>query len=458
MDATLSKYGQQFQITALSLFFKNKSFTNQIKDILKPDYFDNKYTRWICEKGIEYLEKYKTFPTESQMFEDLKTIIDKSIPENNKKLYFTTLDSIKDVTLEDRVFIEEEINNFCLTKHALLKVEEQENNILAGNFDKAREIAFETYKPLNVASEELDFTKDYGVLFNENIKHNPVSLPFPTFNANTKGGPGAGDLVVVCGQSSLGKTACLTAIARHACAEGKKVLYFSLETKNTQLMSRALAGLVGIKQEDLDSHQSLVAARLKELKGEIKFIRYKATQARTATMKLKIEELKSQGFFPELIIVDGLNQVKLPPGMRVTDTNEKFEYLAEELRDLGSDLLCPVFTAFQSNRGGFNTEYADEQNIGKAIEVYQVCDIMIMLTQSIPMQEIGEVYIQLLKNRLGKKGITIKAAYDPNLGTFIEMAEVLRSELMSKSEKNNQIKTIEKVQEKIEQYKRNNER
>ncbi len=39
-----------------------------------------------------------------------------------------------------------------------------------------------------------------------------------------------------------------------------------------------------------------------------------------------------------------------------------------------------------THNSGYNQEYADEQNIGKAIEVYQVADWMVLFTQSLPMQ------------------------------------------------------------------------
>lgn len=453
MEKNLSKYGQAFQITTLSLFFKNKTFTNKIKDIILPEYFDNKYTKWLCEKGLVYLSKYNNFSREDKIFDDLKIIIEKEIPANSQNLYKLALENIKTADLSNREFVEEEVEKFCFTKHALLKIKEQENNILTGNFDKAREVAFTAYKPIAAECEEMDLKEDFQAAVNEILIHKPIPTPFETFNKNAKGGPGIGDLVIVGAASSLGKTAFLTATARHVAILGYNVLYFSLETKNTQLMSRALAGLTGVQQELLGEHSQLIESKIKETKGTIKFIRYKATQARVASMKLKIEELKARGFFPDLIIVDGLNQVKLPPGKKVVDNNEKFEYLAEELRDLGTELMCPIYAAFQSNRGGFNVDYADEQNIGKAIEVYQVADLFIMLTQSIPMLEKGEAYVQLLKNRLGRKGITIRVSYDPNLGMFTELEEIQRSVLLTKNQKTEMITNIGKITEKIEQYK-----
>ncbi len=88
-----------------------------------------------------------------------------------------------------------------------------------------------------------------------------------------------------------------------------------------------------------------------------------------------------------------------------------------------------------THNSGFNVEVADEQNIGKAIEVYQVCDWMVMLTQTVTMLEQGLVNAVLLKNRLGKKGVMVECDYDPNKGTFIETREVQRSVLFDRKDK-----------------------
>ena len=94
-DKNLGKYGQAFQLTTLSLFFKERSFTNRIKDILRPEYFDNKYTKWFCERGLEYLEKYNAFSSETKIFSDLRTVIENEVPSAAKKIYEVTLESIE---------------------------------------------------------------------------------------------------------------------------------------------------------------------------------------------------------------------------------------------------------------------------------------------------------------------------------------------------------------------------
>jgi len=96
---------------------------------------------------------------------------------------------------------------------------------------------------------------------------------------------------------------------------------------------------------------------------------------------------------------------------------------------------------------------ADEQNIGKAIEVYQVCDFMLMFTQSIPQQETSECHVQVLKNRLGPKGLTLKLQYDPNKCVFTEVETVQRSLLYDRKLRTEITKGLDTMQDRIDKAK-----
>lgn len=448
LEKNFSKFGQSFQLSTLSLLIQDKTFANKIKLILKPEYFDNKYNQFLCQAILEFIDNYHCQPD----FETLKTIIETQITTGTK-LYLLALESIKNVELDKREFIETEVSKFCFTRHALNSLEEEKTNILSGKFDKAREVAFNKYKPLASSVSEVDLKKDFRKIFNTEVR-NPIPTPLPSMNLVSKGGPGAGDLCIIVAQSNFGKSMYLIATAKHAAALGKKVLYISLETDNIQLLQRVIANISGLSQDLLTEHPELVEKRIQAMVGDIKFVELKSLQARVDVIQSLIEEKKSEGFFPDLIVVDGLNQLKLPKGEKASNSNDKFEYLAEELRDMAKELKVPVYAAFQGNRGAFNVEHADEQNIGKAIEVYQVCDWMLLFTQSLPMQDSGECFVQLLKNRLGPKGLTLKLKYNPSKATFEELETVNRSLLLDKKLRADVSTGIETLSSRIQQIKK----
>lgn len=217
----------------------------------------------------------------------------------------------------------------------------------------------------------------------------------------------------------------LIAVSRHANAHGKNVVFFSFEIGGSDMLRRHIAGLNNLKQEDVKTNRKVIEMRFKdEGLGEFVLIEERATNARIAVIKNHLEYLKSTGFFPDMICVDALNQLKQPIGMRFDNDNQKFEYLAEELRDMANDYELPVYTVMQTNRSGFNSEIVDIQAIGKAIEPFQVADVLITFSQT--RAEANELKCKafLVKNRLGKKNILLLCHYDPNMCVFDEIAVV----------------------------------
>ena len=63
MTDRLSSFGYTFQVKVLSSLFKEKSFLNQIIDILDTSYFENQANQFIVDSIREYFQKYKTPPT-----------------------------------------------------------------------------------------------------------------------------------------------------------------------------------------------------------------------------------------------------------------------------------------------------------------------------------------------------------------------------------------------------------
>ena len=59
MSDTFNTYGYSFQIKLLAALFKNKTFLQQISDILDSNYFESDANKWIADTVIEYFEEYE---------------------------------------------------------------------------------------------------------------------------------------------------------------------------------------------------------------------------------------------------------------------------------------------------------------------------------------------------------------------------------------------------------------
>ena len=94
-----------------------------------------------------------------------------------------------------------------------------------------------------------------GLIKRRRDGHEPIiSTPYTSFNGLVPGFYG-GDLVVVAGRPSMGKTALAGSLALHVANMGRPVLFFSLEMSAYQIVGRILAGLSGILPTVIQSGQ-----------------------------------------------------------------------------------------------------------------------------------------------------------------------------------------------------------
>lgn len=443
----LSKYGKDFQVKLLSLLIKDRPFAFSIIPIIKDIYFSDVYlkTIFVCLK--DYISKHHTTPS----IDNLKITLE--IVGEKIATYEKILETIDTINLDDREFVIQNSREFCFTKHALAENEKMIIALKEGNFQTAKKISIESFQFSGLETAKiLDLKKDIDKVQKVQEMRTPIPTMFKTFNDNSKGGISNGELTVIIAPSNFGKSQFLVAEARHLNYLGKNVAFFSYEMESEPLIEKYMAGLMDVSQNNvLEDKKDEITERLKDKKlGDLKIITDKASNATLANIQMHIEYLKSTGFFADAIIIDGLNQLKLPIGVKSRDDNDKFEMLTEALKDLCKELQMPCFCCWQTNRGGFEATLNGVESIGKAIEVFQKADQVITFSQTSDMKEKMECIAYLLKNRLGQKEITILCHYDPAKVMFQEKAVLNTHVLLSDSAKKKVQSTVTNMREKLQ--------
>lgn len=447
----LSKYGKEFQAKLLALLVKDKPFTFSILPIVKDIYFSDIYFRTVFACLRDCVIQYAQIPT----FDNLKIELQKK----GEKLatYEKILEGIEKVDLEDREYIIKNTRDFCFTKHALAEHEKIAEHLKAGEFGMAKKLSIESFQYSGLETARiLDLKKDFGKVHQTMAQRVPMPCMFKTFNDNSRGGISNGEVCIVVAPSNFGKSQWLVAQARHLNYEGKNVIFFSYEMEAEPLVEKYMAGLLDVVQDDvLKYHKKEGEEYLaNELKGELKFVSDKASNATIANIQATVEYFKSTGFFADAIIIDGLNQLKLAPGVRSKDDNEKYELLTEGLKDMCKDLELPAWACWQTNRSGFSSasesiKLNGVETIGKAIEVFQKADQVITFTVPGGWAERQECIAYLLKNRLGLKEIALLCHYDPAKVLFTEKEVLNKLVLMGTEEKQRVSKVATSIREKL---------
>ncbi|MEO6305061.1 MAG: DnaB-like helicase C-terminal domain-containing protein [Bacteroidia bacterium] len=443
----LSKYGKEFQAKLLSLLIKDRPFSFSILPIIKDIYFSDIYFKTIFSCISDFVTEFYTTPS----IDNLRIELQKR--GESLTIYEKILKQVDEISLEDREFIIKSTRAFCFTKHSLAENEKITASLREGNFELAKKLSIESFKYSGLESAKiLDLKKDIEQVNKVQAQRLPMPVMFPTFNDNSRGGISNGEICIVVASSNFGKSQWLVAQARHLNYQGKNVAFFSYEMEAEPLVEKYMAGVLDVVQDDVLKYhkKDTIEALNKEGLGELKIVTDKASNATLANIQSQIEYFKSIGFFPHAIIIDGLNQLKLAPGVRTKDDNEKYELLTEGLKDMCKDIALPAWACWQTNRSGFSNDLNGVESIGKAIEVFQKADQVITFSQPGEMKERNECIAYLLKNRLGLKEISLLCHYDPAKVLFLEKSVINTRVLLSDMAKKKVATTATNIREKLQ--------
>lgn len=160
-----------------------------------------------------------------------------------------------------------------------------------------------------------------------------------------------GDLVLVAGRPSQGKTTLAMNFAEHAAMAGKFVIVFSLEMPREQLMNRMLSSIGRIPYERVKTGKLLeedwpkLSGAVAKLKGKPYYIddSSRLTSGQLLTRARKIAQ--RQGRKPDLVVVDYL-QLLTDRGEGV----ERISVISRNLKLTARELDCPLVALSQLNR------------------------------------------------------------------------------------------------------------
>lgn len=163
-----------------------------------------------------------------------------------------------------------------------------------------------------------------------------------------------GDLIIVAGRPSQGKTAFVLSLARNSSlAFGTKIQFFSMEMTMHQLVTRLIAGEARVNAHNLRSGRSsdadfrMITTKLPELSKLPIYI--DDTPAQTAMdLRAKARRMKhEQGV--DMVIVDYLQLMRAPG--KAPSREQEIAEISRSLKALAKELNIPVVALSQLNRG-----------------------------------------------------------------------------------------------------------
>jgi replicative DNA helicase len=451
------------EIDAVRLLLKNENFAAKYSDYLHPSLF-REQLRPIVEIAVKYWQQYRKLCPTQALVQELAYKVGVNFTGEKKD---ATLNLLYQFTVEPQApqYTEDQIANF-------IRFQKLENAVVESlrvldDVDKQRqgiEKLDDIPAIVNKASAKLDIKQpsfmlagldqrtDYRTaLACGEIEFNGFGTGIPALDETRMPAKGLleGELGVWIAATGRGKSIALTNCAFVAAARGFPVVYFSLELPEEMLMNRidSLATqtpVARVVEERMQVRQILQDMSANAGLAEIVFKDLPCTGVTVLQLKNELTQLQQTYHFePRLIVVDYMDL--LMPIKREKDGWKSQQVVTQELRVLGGEWHCPIWTASQGNRGAASKneegEMLTDADVAESYLKLGVTDWAITINRTkaqMKMPQPQPANLHVVKNRTGIANKTIGVLTDFSrmqfyVGDYEESPEKLSEESLDSS-------------------------
>ena len=399
--ANFSKFGKLFQENLCQLILYDRIFADQIKEVLNINFLELRYLQVFIKKIFNYKEKYETHPSSKIMLTVLRTEIENEneLVQKQVRDFFARM---MKTDVQDVDYIKDVALDFCkkqVLKEAILKsvplLERSSFEDIQALIDNAMKLGMDN-------DYGYDYIKDFEKRF-EIQARNPVTTGWKLVDSLCKGGLGRGELGIVIAPTGVGKSMALVHLGAQAIKEEKTVIHYTLELQDTVVACRYDSCITGMDLMEIFSKKDEVYEEIKDLKGQLIIKEYPTKSASTATIRNHLEKLRQRDMSIDMVIVDYADL--LCSKSNISEKRHQLESIYEELRGIGQEFECPIWTASQTNRSGLSEEVITMEKISEAFNKCFVADFIFSLARTAEDKNTNGGRIYIAKNRNGPDGM-----------------------------------------------------
>ncbi|MBJ40351.1 MAG: hypothetical protein CMD83_18165 [Gammaproteobacteria bacterium] len=398
-----ARFGKTFQESLTRLIIDDRSFSDQIIEVLDVNFFEQKYLQVFNKRIIDYKAKYGVHPTRSILETVLRTELDEEnelVQKQVRDFFVRATTAQEDV--RDVEYIKEHSLDFCKKqklKEAMLSCAELLKSC------KFEEIKTKLDSAMNLGMDN-DFGHEYIEDFEKRFEiksRNPVTTGWKEIDQITHGGLGKGELGVVVAPTGAGKSMALVHLGAQAIKAGLNVVHYTLELQDTVVGSRYDACLTGTSLGALHGLKDEIYEEIKQLSGGLIIKEYPTKTASTNTIRSHLERMQKREKPIDMIIVD-YGDLLRPVSAQKEKRNE-LESIYEEMRAIAQEYECPIWTASQTNRTGYNSDCISLDAISEAFSKCFVADFICTISRNAEQKQTRTGNMFVAKNRNGEDGL-----------------------------------------------------
>jgi replicative DNA helicase len=410
MTDKLSEYGWSFQIKVLAAMFVDRTFLQQIADIIQTEYFESDANSWLLEIILDHFREYKTPPS--------KDVLKVKVTEiDNDVLKTAILEQLKEVfrfmESDDLTFVKDEILRFCKNQEIKRAIMDSVGLLKMGNYDEIKTKIDSAMKAGADTDVGHEYKKEVQLRYTEAARHT-VTTGWDVIDDLMDGGLAPGELGVVMAPAGIGKSWMLINIGANAIRQNKTVIHYTLELNENYVGQRYDSVITGIAAQNLKNYTEDIEEKLKNISGELIIKYYPTKSVGVMGIKAHVEKTIMLGNKPDLIVVDYADLLKVSS----KDKHEALEELYEDLRGMAGEYGVPVWTATQANRSALEDDIIEADKIASSYGKVMVSDFLMSLSRKVEDKLSGTGRGHVIKNRFGPDGITLPSKINTNNGQF----------------------------------------
>ena len=407
----LGYLGETFQYRLTHEFMENHTFFEDLSSIIDQNMFTDPNLKTLVGVMKNYYEREGHVPSYDMLEVELRDI---SHSDKEIETYLAILEKVRNSAsdgvertreLAEKFFKQQ---NIIRTANEILKI--------AGNGDTNQyEACVDLLNDAMTKGTHNDFGEGLFDHINETLSDD-YRVPIPTgigkIDEALEGGLGKGELGVIIGPTSFGKTSLTTAMASHAACNGYKVLQIVFEDRIKQIQRKHLGRITGIEAKDLSKPDVIDLVRQtidafpqkEELEKNLRIVKFPSGEKTARQIERFIKKLINSGFEPDLTIIDyfeclehELDKSSSNEFSQEGKTMRRFEAMAGEL-----DMA--IWIPSQGTKDSINLELVTMDKIGGSVKKAQIAHVIMSIARTVDDIANNKATIAILKNRAGKSG------------------------------------------------------
>lgn len=392
----------EFENTLIYKSLTDSGYLASIADITKPEYFKNKSIASIFTIIKDFSERRNTLPTITEIKAYLVT-------DEQKASFKSLVGSFSDIDKNlDKDELYDNTEQFLKEKavyHTMLNVAE---DVSSGKVDTADVLQkFEESCNISLVTDlGFNMYDDIDLLVDDlNTEQRFIPSKWEWLDECLGGGflEGGKSLYVFAGETNIGKSIFLGNIARNIAQQGKNVLLVTLEMSELLYAQRICSNVTKIPMRDLKQNGPTIKHVIDQEDGKIFIKEFPPATITPNQLQAFVKKFEEKGIKIDAIVLDYLNLLHSTIG---NNSYERIKHVTEQVRAMSYTFECPIISATQLNRSGFDQDNPELATISESIGLAATADCICSIYQNEEDREMEIIRLGMMKNRYGARGTT----------------------------------------------------